>query len=83
MLGSDASPDTLPRFGQQSGAHESFDDARGSFGRDLQGSTKSVYRDKRRATVDDFLENGSDDLRTAGRVATIYIHKASLRSRGW
>jgi hypothetical protein len=33
--------------------------------------------------VDDFFENGSHDLRTAGRVATIYFHKASLRSRGW
>jgi hypothetical protein len=83
VLGGDASPNTLTCFGQQSGAHEPFHDARGSLGRDLEGSTKSVYRDKRRATVDDFLENGSDDLRTAGRVATIHIHKASLRSRSW
>jgi hypothetical protein len=83
VLGGDAGPNTLTRFGQQSGAHEPFDDASGSLGRDLEGSTKSVYRDKRRATVDDFLENGSDDLRTAGGVATIHIHKASLRSRSW
>ena len=70
LLG-DSSPDTLTGFGQESCAHESFDDTRGSLGRHLERGTKSVDRDKGRATVDDFLENGSDDLRTAGRVATI------------
>jgi len=46
-------------------------------------SLESVDRDEGRTPVDDFLENGSDDLGTARRVATVYFHKASLRSRGW
>jgi hypothetical protein len=82
-LRGDARPDALACLSEEAGAHQAFDDSRGRFVGNLQGMTKSVYRDKGRAPVDDFFENGSHDLRTADRVATIYFHKASLRSRGW
>jgi hypothetical protein len=81
--GSDAGPHALTCLGQQSGTHQTFDDACRRFRGNLQGDTKSVDGDKGRASVDDFFENGSDDFGTAGRVTSIYIHKASLRSRVW
>lgn len=70
LLG-DPGPDTLTGFGQEAGAYKPFDDTRSSLGRHLERAAKSVYRDEGRATVDDLLENGPDDLRPAGGVATI------------
>jgi hypothetical protein len=33
--------------------------------------------------MNDFLEDGSDDLGTTSGVATVQLHKASLPSRVW
>ena len=81
--GRDPGPDALAGRNEDPGADQSLDDARGGFGRDLQGVAKSVDRDKRRAAVDDLLENGPDDFGTTGSVATVQLHNASLRSGVW
>jgi hypothetical protein len=81
--GRDASPDAVPGRDQDARADQSFDDACGGFGRDLQGVAKSVDRDKRRAAVDDLLENGPDDFGTTGGVATIQLQNASSRPGVW
>jgi len=83
MLRGDAGPDTLAGLDEHAGADQPVDDPGRSFGRDLKGIAKAVYRDKRGAAVDDFFQNGSNDFGTTRRVATVCFHKASLRSRGW
>ena len=46
-------------------------------------SLRPVNRDERRAAVDDFLENGPDDLGPASGIATVEFHNASLDSGGY
>jgi hypothetical protein len=73
----------LPGLDQDTRAHQTFDDARGSLGRHLQGVTNSVDRDEGHASVDDLFENGPDHFGTTGGVATVQVHNASLRARVW
>jgi hypothetical protein len=83
LLWRDAGPDALTSVREQSSTHQTFNDAGRRLRRNLERIPECVYRDEGRPAVDDFLENGSDDLGTARRVATVCFHKASLRSRGW
>jgi hypothetical protein len=82
-LGGDAPPDALGCFDEHAGADQPFYDPGCRLGRELEGVTQSLYRDERRAPVNDFFKDRSDDLRTTGRVSAIQIHKASLPSRVW
>jgi hypothetical protein len=70
----------LPGLDQDPRAYQAFDDAGGGFRGNLQGVTKSVDRDKWRASVDDLLENGPHNFGTTGSVASVQLHNAALRS---
>jgi hypothetical protein len=64
-------PDAAPHFFEHSGAHETLDDAEGGLWGDVQGIPKALDRDDRRGSVDDFFQNGPDDLGTTIRITTV------------
>jgi len=78
----DACPDALTGFDQNTGTDQAFDDATGRFGRDLKGVLQSLDRDEGRAAMDNFFENGPDDLGSPSGIATVQLHNASLDSWG-
>ena len=82
-LRGDPRPDALAGLDENSGAHKTFDDAGRRLGRDLKRVLQPVNRDERRAAMDDFLENGPDDLGPASGITTIEFHNASLDSGGY
>jgi hypothetical protein len=74
----DAGPDTLARLNEYSGTDQTFDNPGCRLRRNLEGVAQAIDRDEWRAAMDDFFEDGPDDLGTPGRVATVQFHKASL-----
>ena len=78
----DACPDALTGLHQDTGTHQAFDDTRGRFGGDLKGVFQSLDRDEGRAAMDNFFENGPDDLGSPSGIATVQLHNASLHSWG-
>ena len=80
MLRGDAGPDTLAGLNEYSGTDQTFDDSGCRLRGKLEGGAQAIDRDEWRAAMDDFFEDGPDDLGTPGRVATVYFHKASLPS---